>query len=46
MTIQYGNISDVWGDSKVHPNFTESNNQNSGGNDGAQFDAEDDDIPF
>ena len=27
-------------------NFTESNNQNSGGNDGAQFDAEDDDIPF
>ena len=27
-------------------NFTESNNQNSGGNDGAQFDTEDDDIPF
>ena len=27
-------------------NFTESNNQNSGGNDGAQFDPEDDDIPF
>ena len=27
-------------------NFTESSNQNSGGNDGAQFDTEDDDIPF
>nr|QFG74618.1 MAG: hypothetical protein [Megaviridae environmental sample] len=25
MTIQYGNISDVWGDSKVHHNFTKSN---------------------
>ena len=27
-------------------NFSESSNQNSGGNDGAQFDTEDDDIPF
>ena len=27
-------------------NFSESSNQDSGGNDGAQFDTEDDDIPF
>jgi single-strand DNA-binding protein len=31
---------------RYESNSTESNNQNSGGNDGAQFDTEDDDIPF